>query len=171
MDHLRRLQALADLLRDRCQLGGGTLRGRWAPPEEIGRQFPGALIGQQLLAAQVDAQGFEARPVLHRLGGLRREGGTGGLPTGRAANRFAALRDGFQRGGRQVDHLASFAAATPATGRSSISAQYVAGLQESDLAEITRRRAAGEQLVLQVSFLPARTVGAVRLTDGEARHG
>ena len=68
---------------------------REALPEEIGKQFAGARLRQQLIAAQVDGHGLRARPILHDIrdvGGKR--GGLARLAMATSLRRGAMFGDG-----------------------------------------------------------------------------
>lgn len=88
-------------------LGGAERAEREPVPKEIGQEFLGARLRQQLVVAQVDSGGLCARPILHH---IRHGGRKGGLGAGVASGTdlvFTAMFGHGEGQHREVKDLAS----------------------------------------------------------------
>lgn len=82
---------------------GGFAQGT---AKQIVQQFGGTSIGQELVVPPIDADGLEARPILHGLADVGGKRCQRGLLTRRTGLACGTVLDHFQRQRRQVDHVA-----------------------------------------------------------------
>ena len=97
---------LQDFVGGPVRINQGSLTQLMA--KEVSEQLTAAFVGQKLVLAQIDGDGFEAGSILHRLLDLFRERSLVKTATMRATLFLSLVLGYFYLDRRQIKHLTSF---------------------------------------------------------------